>query len=304
MADEYGNRNGKEFNPQVENRAIKENLSVFENKTIKENIPVKENLSDDHKKESSPHKLNTEKHNRALSVMSTGVVAAVGLALAGITSFVNVKMKASFVDAETKYEAGVLSYSVNVEEMTEDETLTIYVIRDNVQIDAISLIDEDGDGVVSGYIPEVKEYVEEKFATSDNVRVDYFLKLKGVVGLGVERAFDEFDISIQKETAKFEKIEVECHCSEDGCFHFLMTFSDINGNVFTDFEAYIEDDYGNKSYCKFTDNLHEEQKIYVLNLKGSHGKFVVKYKADAGVENKSGAKYEDGYYILSTEINM
>ena len=305
MLDEFENRNGHETNPQVESRIIRENFSALENKPVSENVPVKENLSDDSRSKSE-HKLNDNKRDRALSVMSTSVVAAVGLVLGGITAFVNVKMKASFVDDNTKYDAGVLSYSINVQDMTEKETLCIYVTRDNKKIQTIDLLDEDGDGVINGVIPDVKEYVEEQFAVADNVEVNYLLELKGVVGLGVERSFDAFRTTITKTTAAFDKengITGECHCDEDGCFHFQLNFVDPNG-VFHDFKAFIEDDYGNISECKWTDNLHEEQKIYVLNLKGSHGYFTVKYKADDGVENGTGEKDVEGYYIHKTEINM
>lgn len=302
MVDEYSNYKGSEFNPQVENKSVSETLPVLENKPVMENVPVQENSSDDQKR-SSGRKLNMDKRDRALSVLSGGLVATIGLVLAGITNFVNVKMKASFVDEATKYDAGVLTYSINVEEMTEEETLTIYVTRDNVRTETISLVDEDGDGVISGVIPGVKEYVDSVFATKDNAVVNYLLELKGVVGLGVERSFDAYRTTIEKRTATFTDVVGECHCDEDGCYHFTMNFDDQSG-IFSDFEAYIEDDFGNKAICEFTDDLHEEQTIYVLNLKGSHGYFTVKYKADDGVENGTGNKDNEGYYIHKTEINM
>ena len=304
MLDEYSNYKGSDINPQAENKSVNENFAALENKPVVENVPIKENLSDDHKR-SEGHKLNMDKRNRAMSMLSTGLAATIGLVLAGITNFVNVKMKASFVDEATKYDAGVLSYSINVEEMTEDETLTIYVTRDNVRTETISLVDEDGDGVISGSIPGVKEYVDEVFAAKDNAEVNYLLELKGVVGLGVERSFDAYRTTITKRSAIFDSVEGECHCDEDSCFHFTMKFDDQSG-VFSDFVAYIEDDFGNKSYCEFTSDLHEEQKIYVLSpkLQGSHGYLVVKYKADDGVENGTGDKDKEGYYIHKTEINM
>ena len=304
MADEYSNYQGSEFNPQVENKSVNENFTVLENKPVTENVPIKENLTEDQQRNNG-RKLNMDKRNRAMSVLSTGLVATIGLVLAGITSFVNVKMKANFVDEETKYDNGVLSYSINVEEMTEEETLTLYVTRNNKKIETISLEDKDGDGIITGTIPGVKEYVEEVFAAKANAQIDYLLELKGVVGLGVERPFDTYRTTITKNTSTFESVDGECHCDEDACFHFRMNFED-EGGIFSDFVAYIEDDFGNRSYCDFTGDLHDEQKIYVLSpkLKGSHGYLVIKYKADDGVENGTGKKDQEGYYIHKTEINM
>jgi hypothetical protein len=79
-----------------------------------------------------------------------------------------------------------------------------------------------------------------------------------------------------------------------------MVFDDID-HIFSNFEAYIVDDYGNKAICKFSDNLYDEQKIYVADLVSSHGKLVIKYTADDG---ETEGKDEFGFYTIETDINM
>lgn len=277
MTNDELNQGVGEFNPQSENKVIAENVVVKENIAVNENQPVEESIPAPKK---SPTKLNEKKKQHALSVLSGGLAATVGAVVCGMTSYVNVKMSADFSDV--KYEDGKIVYAINVQDMTEDETLTIYPFRDNDSMDSINVVDEDGDGVIEGVIELDKEYIQNKLNSNDNVTIDYVLELKGIVGLNIERSFDRWVIRIDKMTSKFENVEGYCTCTIDGNYTFLMNFEDDN-ELFSNFEAWITDDFGHESYCTFTENLHEEQKIYVLDLQGSHGYLHIRYQAD-GVE--------------------
>ena len=116
------------------------------------------------------------------------------------------------------------------------------------------------------------------------------MNLRGLVGLDVERLFDRYVVSIDKFTSHFDDIEWHCECSVDGYFYFKMNFED-DGDLFSDFEAYIVDNFyenatssdeqeNHISRCTFSDNLHDEQRIFVENLQGSQGKLVIKYNKD------------------------
>jgi hypothetical protein len=217
-------------------------------------------------------------------------------------------MKAEFEDVV--YEDGVLKYSVNVKNMTEKETLMIYPSRDNKSFEKINLVDDDGDGVVQGEIKIDKNYVAERLASGDNVNVKYVLNLKGNVGLDIEREFDRWVVRIDKQTSKFENVAYHCECGVDGYFYFTMNFEDDN-QLFTDFEAWIEDAFYEDATtdlereqhiakCTFTENLHDEQRIFVDHLTGSAGKLFIKYKSN-GVDTyvvKDGTSTEkDGISI-------
>ena len=287
MADEFNNKSAPEFSPQSENKVIKENLFAQENKSVNENVSVAEN-KDTTQSQPKVEKFNKEKKNKALGALSASVAGTIALVLTTMTSLVNVKMKAEFEDVV--YEDGVLKYSVNVKNMTEKETLMIYPSRDNKSFEKINLVDDDGDGVVQGEIKIDKNYVAERLASGDNVNVKYVLNLKGNVGLDIEREFDRWVVRIDKQTSKFENVAYHCECGVDGYFYFTMNFEDDN-QLFTDFEAWIEDAFYEDaittaekaqhiSKCTFTENLHEEQRIFVDNLTGSAGKLFIKYKVD------------------------
>ena len=287
MADEFNNKSAPEFSPQSENKVVKENLFAQENKSVLENVSVEEN-KDTTQGEPRTQKFNKEKKDRALGVLSASLVGTIALVLTTMTSLVNVKMKAEFEDVT--YEDGVLKYSVNVKNMTEKETLMIYPSRDNKSFERIDLVDDDGDGLVQGEIKIDKEYVAERLASGDNVNVKYVLNLKGDVGLDIEREFDRWVVRIDKQTSKFENVEYHCECGVDGYFYFTMNFEDDN-QLFTDFEAWIEDafyedattDLGREQHiakCTFTENLHDEQRIFVDHLTGSAGKLFIKYKVN------------------------
>lgn len=296
MADEYGNKNAPEFASQSENKIAKENLFAKENQIVSENVEAKENLDTVGKKRGA----NKKAKKQRLSVLSAGLVGVVSFALIGITSLVNVKMKAEFDDKKVAYEDGKISYSLSVKEMTEKETLSIYVIRDNVKLEKIELVDEDGDGLIEGKIDVDKTYIDEKFSSGKSEEVQYKLDLKGVVGLEVERYFDSVTVSINQIVSAFYSVEGHCNCGVDGYYYFTMVFEDLE-HIFDNFNAYIVDDYGNEAHCTFSDNLYEEQKIYVHDLESSHGKLVIKYTAD---DDQTEGKDEFGFYTIETEINM
>ena len=291
MFDEYSNRKAPEFERQVENKTVNENLFVAENKTFNENVRVKENIEFDGKSLKKPGK--TKARNKALSVLTTSLVGVVGLVVAGMTNLINIKLKAEFDKVE--YQDGRINYAINVENLTEKEYLVIYPERDGKKLDGIKLVDEDGDGYIAGSFDVDIDYIQKQQELFDNVSVKYVVNLRGLVGLDVERLFDRYVVIIDQFTSEFEDVEGYCNCGVDGYYYFKMNFKD-DGGLFSNFEAYIIDDFydendvtGEKekhiAYCTFSDNLHDEQKIFVLDLQGSRGTLVIKYNKE-GVEEK------------------
>ncbi len=291
MFDEYSNRKAPEFEQQVENKTVNENLFAAENKTFNENVRVKENIEFDGKSLKKPGKIKAR--NKALSILTTSLVGVVGLVVAGMTNLINIKLKAEFDKVE--YQDGRINYEINVENLTEKEYLVIYPERDGKKLDGIKLVDEDGDGYIAGSFDVDTEYIQKQQELFDNVSVKYVVNLRGLVGLDVERLFDRYVVRIDQFTSEFEDVEGYCNCGVDGYYYFKMNFED-DGGLFSNFEAYIIDDFydendvtGEKerhiAYCSFSDNLHEYQKIFVLDLQGSRGKLVIKYNKE-GVEDK------------------
>ena len=287
MFDEYSNKKAPEFNSQVENKVVNENVFAVENKSVIENVNAKENIEFDGK---SYKKTDRNKaRNKAMSVLTTSLVGVVGLVVAGLTNMINVKLKAKFDEVE--YRDGKIAFSINVSNLTEKEYIVVYPERDTTKVEECKYyLDDSKDGVISGSFDVDTDYIEKQLATGDNVTVMYVLNLRGLVGLDVERLFDRYVVKIDKMTSRFDDVEGYCNCGVDGYYYFKMNFED-DGGLFSNFEAYIIDDFydandasGEKekhiAYCMFSDNLHEYQKIFVDNLKGSSGKLVIKYNKD------------------------
>lgn len=293
MADEFGNKKINEFNSQPENKVARENLFAVENKSTLENISVKENLEFDAKYSEKTGKIKSR--NKAISIMTSSLVGVIGLVVAGMTNLVNIKYKAEF--ERVKYIDGEIQYSINVKDLTEKENLTIYQSRDTKKLEPIRYEQMDmKEGVIEGSIKVDQDYIERQLASSDNVTIKYVLELRGLVGLDVERLFDRWVVKIDKFTSVFNTVEGYCNCGVDGYYYFTMDFED-DGGLFSNWEAYIIDDFYESAseqekdrhiaYCTdlLDENAHNEQRIFVLDLQGSHGTLIIKYNKD-GVEEK------------------
>lgn len=211
-----------------------------------------------------------------LASLSTSLVVVVAAAVVGITNLLNVNLNATFNDELTKYVDGKIQYSIDVTDLTEKESLKLYLYEDQELIETFALVDEENDGIIDGEIEVDKEKIQTKLDQADNVRVEYRLDLKGEVGLNVERAFDSYVFQIDKFYSTIDSVDMHCECSVDGCYHFLINFTDPL-EKFTEFEAWIEDENGNVATCEFSDDLHAEQKIFVGNMTTSRCKLFIRY---------------------------
>ena len=322
MFDEYSNRKAPEFNSQVENKSVRENIFVQENKSAKENINVKENIEFDGK--SHKKVANNKTRNKALSVLTTSVVGVVGLVVAGMTNLVNIKLKAKFIKESIEYRDGKIAFSIEVSNLTEKEYIVVYPERDTKKLDSVKYyVNDEKDGLIQGTIDVDTDYVERQLASAENAFVEYALNLRGLVGLDVERLFDRYKVTIKNITeSKFEDVTGYCNCGVDGYYYFTLNFEDDAGH-FTNFKAYITDtvyDELSNRIASTTDeteierlkqeqenhisrleedknrNWHEEQKLFVLDLQGSKGTLVIEYdKEDNG---------ETEHVVFSTPIEL
>jgi len=272
--DEFDRNQAPEANEVPEYQVQKDNTVAPESNATDEYKTYDEFTDNEGKHFESG--IKKEKKNTALSSLSVGVVSSIAAVAVGITSMLNVSMKANFNDVA--YQDGMINYEVAVENMTEDESLyaKLYSMEDELLFET-TLTDDDGDGIIQSWI-EINSYDLETLLPQVG-KLEYRLNLSADVGLDVERKFDSFVIEIESASSNFESVTGQCHCQEDGCFHFNLNFTD-DLRIFDNFEAQIEDEYGNISKCTFTDNLHEEQTIFVNSLKGSKGTLTVNYTAD------------------------
>lgn len=272
------NKNIPENELQNENQAISENSAIGEANDQVEYATATEVDSEEPKSNES----TKGKKNSFVAGLSTSLIAVVASVVVGMTNLLNVGLNATFNDEATQYIDGKIQYSITVENLTEKETLKIYLYEDGEIVETYDLVDEENDGIIDGEIYVDAEKIQEKLDAGDNVRVEYRLDLKGMVGLNVERAFDSYVFQIDKFVSEIESVDMKCQCNIDGCYHFKINYSDPLGK-FENFEAWIEDEQGNIAVCEFSDDPHEEQKIFVNDLTSSRCKLYIKY-LENGVE--------------------
>lgn len=265
---------------------VQERTDVKAYQTVKENDAYKEASSaaaefstykesaDDEANRSGS--INQEKKKNALSSLTTGVVTAIAAASIGITSLVNVSMNAQFKSVD--YQDGKIKYTINVEDKTDKESLLLTLTKDGEAVYTKELPNTVSDGNINGTI-ELDDGLVESVEQINENGVSLRLTLSGDVGLSVVRDFDSYLIKIDRVESRFDSVTGACHCGEDGYYYFRMNFRDDLGS-FDSFEARIEDRYGNSSECTFSDNLHDEQKIFVLNLQGSEATLILTYLAN------------------------
>lgn len=257
---------------EIEVKEIKENEGVLETVITKENETVQEygGISES----GSRNRKKKTKLFQALTTTTTTLI--VGGALIGVTNLVNVNMDASFMSLT--FEDSLIKYELNVKDVKDDNELIIYLYDESENEIAVHQVTEDiKDDVILGAIEIDIESISSSL--ENNEVITYYAELKGDVGLDIERSFDRYRLEISSLTSVFNLVTHRCNCSEDGYYYFKMDFVDDYG-LFTDFNAYIIDAGGNEFKCELSDNLHEEQRIYVRTARGGKGKLIIEYLAN------------------------
>ncbi len=107
---------------------------------------------------------------------------------------------------------------------------------------------------------EVKDLIE-------NMNYTFAITYKGLISDAVAYKNTVKTLAPIRVT-EFYEVAWECRCAVDGYLYFLMSFDD-DFNYWSSFTASLTDDFGNVSYCEFTEDLHKEQKIPIVNYDGN-----------------------------------
>lgn len=288
MKDEF-NKDLNEFTPIKENEVAKENIAAKENITAKENVEAKEftdPIAENSKEQAEIEKAKKDKKTKTLSLMTGSLTAIVGAVIIGMTNYMNVRMNLSF--SKFEYVDSTINYEIKVDDMTAKETIKLYVYEENVLVDnkPIEYVFDDVDeGKITATFTVDPEHIKDLLTKDPDHSIAYRFDLKGIVGLNVERAFDSYVLKIDEVKSEFDigNIDYWCSCGVDHCYNFWMHFSDDFGK-YSDFEAFIEDEFGNISYCEWTDNIHDAQKINVLNMVGSAATLTISFQVEGEAE--------------------
>lgn len=278
-----------EFKKDIpENISFKENEIISENKVAKESIFVKENVESkeftdpfaSENKEQKDPKINQDKKKKTMAIMTGSLTAVVAGVVIGMTSYINVRMGANFNNYV--YADSTITYQIQEHDMSEKESLKVYIYEENQLLkDEIAeyKVSDFTEGEISLIRPVDPERIKELINNAPDKTVYYRFELMGVVGLNVERKFDSFTVKINEVKSEFNGVDCWCTCGVDHCYNFKMNFVD-DYNLFHDFDAYIVDSFGNKSYCLWENDIHSPQKISVYDLVGSKATIYISYQAE------------------------
>ena len=109
--------------------------------------------------------------------------------------------------------------------------------------------------------------VGEVEGLTENMNYTFVITYKGLISDAV--AYQNVIKTLAPiRVTEFYEVAWECRCAVDGYLYFLMSFDDDFG-YWSSFTASLTDDFGNVSYCDFTDDLHKDQKIPIVNYDGN-----------------------------------
>lgn len=234
-------KNEEHNNSVTENHTYTEHKNIVETETIKEEFPSEENQNTSSQK---------KKKSTDLSMM-TKIASFTMVAAAAVTIVVPTmnEVKVSVVFGDAIVTDTTVQYSVSLE---MEKEVDVYLKVSNDFTNRIIALPE--------------AYNSD---TIENLKPDMSYSLEVMThGSFGDKVLAKMDVKTLSEsawrTSKFNGVETECRCNKDGYFYFKMDFVD-NIHAFTNFEAYLEDEFGNVSECAFTEALHEEQKIAIID---------------------------------------
>lgn len=212
------------------------------------------------------------KRKNYTTIAATAIVGVVGLGVIASSGLINLNMDGSI--NEISYVDNKLVYDIDVNDVNKDNSI-YFEIYDNgksvMKYDVISK--ENFDGNRKGEFPLDELDILSKDLT---LGLKYTVRLKGDTGL-IDRTYDSWVLEIEGVSSEFNGALLTCDCAVSGYLLIDIDFKDDYG-VYSDFEATLVDSSNVSRECVFSDNLHETQKIFVLDLAGGEATFTLRYK--------------------------
>lgn len=268
------------------------------NKDPKEEVFAKEYVStnevDSVNKEYATSKKveRIKKDAQAGGKLATGaaVVGVASLIVIGTSGLVNINMDGK-IESLT-FQDNKIVYEVNVEDVEKGNTMYFEIYEGksskvSLTKEILTDVKEPLTGKISGAFEVDELKIGDKLKTEESL--SYTFHLCGNTGL-VNRTYHSFVLEINSFESIFRSVSYRSDYANSGTFKFLMDFSDDYG-IFTDFEASLKDSDGKIKKCLFTDNLHDEQSISILDMAGGDAYFELSF-------NSNGTKETYGYEVL------
>ena len=268
------------------------------NKDPKEEIFAKEYINTNEVDSSNKEYATAKKVERIKKDAQSGGKLATGAAVVGVASLivigtsglVNINMDGKINNLT--FQDNQIVYDVDVEDVEKGNTMYFEIYEGKsskiaLTKEILSDVKESLTGNITGAFSVEELKISDKLKSTDSL--SYTFHLCGNTGL-VNRTYHSFILEINSFESVFRSVSYRSDYANTGTFKFLMDFSD-DYQIFTDFEAYIKDADGKINKCNFTDNLHEEQSISILDLAGGDAYFELSF-------NSNGTKETYGYDVL------
>ena len=224
--------------------------------------------------------------------LATGaaVVGVASLVVIGTSGLVNINMDGHI--ESLIFQDNKIVYDVSVSDVEKGNTMYFEIYEGksskvSLTKEILTDVKEPLTGKISGAFEVDELKIGDKLKTEESL--SYTFHLCGNTGL-VNRTYHSFVLEINSFESIFRSVSYRSDYANSGTFKFLMDFSDDYG-IFTDFEASLKDSDGKIKKCVFTDNLHDEQSISILDMAGGDAYFELSF-------NSNGTKETYGYEVL------
>ena len=226
------------------------------------------------------------------AIAATAVVAIVSYSVISSSGLINLTMDAKINSVEFVDDG--LDYDINVIDVKISNKIYFSILYNDEQVMKYDVDIKNNDtysGALTGHFSFSDIDLEKELDDADG-NLEYTVRLCGNTGL-VDRTYDSWIVEIDSLESEFKSVTYEYQYDTTGYFVFQMDYVD-NYSQFSDFMATLSDSSGHVSYCKFTNNYHDEQKISVIGI-DSLAKFTISINFNESVDALGNKLYSEVY---------
>ncbi len=290
MSDLEDNKLNNEDNNSLEANKDSPNPEVLEVKKNEEVIDASEYNEGINSK--------TKAVKATTAIAATAVVAFISYSVISSSGLINLSMDAKINSVEFVDDG--LDYDINVFDVKISNEIYFSILYNEDEVMKYS-VDINNDDTYSGELTGHFAFSDidlEKELDAANGNLIYTVRLCGNTGL-IDRTYDSWVVEINDLVSEFKSVTYEYQYDTTGYFVFQMDYIDNYGQ-FSDFKAYLSDSNGHVSYCNFTNNYHDEQKISVIGI-DSYATFTISINFNESVDDAANKLYTD---VFTAEITL
>ena len=232
------------------------------------------------------------------AIAATAVVAFISYSVISSSGLINLTMDAKINSVDFVDDG--LDYDINVIDVKISNKIYFSILYNDEQVMKYDVDIKNNDtytGALTGHFAFSDIDLEKELDDADG-NLEYTVRLCGNTGL-VDRTYDSWIVEIDSLESEFKSVTYEYQYDTTGYFVFQMDYVD-NYSQFSDFMATLSDSSGHVSYCKFTNNYHDEQKISVIGIH-SLAKFTISINFNESVDALGNKLYSE---VFTADITL